>query len=147
MRRTLAAAAVLAVIASPALAAGSMSVPIDTSERVTLKGGAANVFVGNATIADVAIINRNTLVVTGKGYGQTNLLVLDSAGRTIFERMVQVSSASSGRMTLYRAASPSNYACGPSCEPVGETSGQGAAPAAAGAAAPAPAPSPAPPQP
>ena len=116
MRRTLAAAALLAVIASPALAAGTMMVSLDKSERVSLNGSAANIFIGNSSIADVAIINRNTLVVTGKGYGRTNILVLNGNGQIIMDRDVQVSPGNDGHMTLYRAGSPSNYACAPTCE-------------------------------
>ncbi len=116
MRRTLLAATILALIASPALAAGTLTVPLDRSQRVSLNGSAANVFIGNASIADVAIINRNTLVVTGKGYGLTNIMVLNTAGQTIFDREVQVSPGNGGQVTLYRAGSPSNYSCSPTCE-------------------------------
>jgi Flp pilus assembly secretin CpaC len=131
MRRTVLTVAAIAAIADPAFAAGTLSVPIDTSQLVSLKGAAASVFVGNAAIADVSVVNRNTIVVTGKGYGLTNLMVLNTAGRTIMERQVQVGAGSEGRMTLYRGSAASNFSCAGSCERIAEPGAQGTPAAAA----------------
>jgi hypothetical protein len=111
----IAAALIAAATASPALAE-RLIVSIDESTRVPLSGSAANVFVGNGSIADAMIIDRRNLVVVGRGYGLTNLLVVDGAGRTILNKQVMVAPADHGRMTLFRGSTANNYACGPTCE-------------------------------
>lgn len=93
-----------------------MTVQIDHSERVSLPGVAANVFVGNASIADAVIVDRRNLVVVGRGYGVTNLLVLDAAGRTILNREIQVSPGDAGRMTHFAGGTTQNFTCSPTCE-------------------------------
>ena len=62
----LALAAVTASSASWAQAS-TMNVEIDRSVRVRLTGGAASVIVGNPQIADVTVVDANTLFITGKG--------------------------------------------------------------------------------
>ena len=38
---------------------------------------------GNPMIADVTMLkDTNAMVITGKGFGQTNLIAIDSAGRS-----------------------------------------------------------------
>lgn len=116
----------LAAAGAPALA-DSMTVQIDHSARVALPGSAANVFVGNASIADAVIVDRRNLVVVGRGYGVTNVLVIDGSGRTLLDREIQVSPGNAGRVTVYQAASSNNYACSPTCERTpmpGESSSQ-----------------------
>jgi Flp pilus assembly secretin CpaC len=109
---------------------GTTVVQINHSQRLALSGAAAQVFVGNPAIADVAVVNHNTLMLTGKAYGLTNLQVLDHAGRTILNREVQVSANTAGAVTLYRGAKASNYTCAPACQSLdGGGSGGPAAPA------------------
>jgi len=113
----LAAFAALAAVASAAPAAADVTVvEIDHATRIKLNGAAASVFTGNASIADVAIINSNTMMVIGKGFGVTNVVALDGSGRTIMDRRVQVSPGADGRMTLYRGVVANNFACSPMCE-------------------------------
>ena len=119
MRRTLPALTAVAAaltIGSSALASGMTTVQIDQATRLPVSGSAASVFVGNASIADVAVVNSGTVMVIGKAYGLTNVVVLDRAGRTLMDRQVQVSPGNDGRMTLYRAAVPNNFTCSPTCE-------------------------------
>ena len=59
---------------------------------------AASVALGNATVADVTVSDAHTLLITGKAFGTTNLLVLDRNGQTILSdaarRLLQITSAS-----------------------------------------------------
>ena len=50
----------------------------------------STIVVGNPLIADVAVQSGGLVVVTGKGYGATNLIVLDRAGTVLMERSVVV---------------------------------------------------------
>lgn len=134
MRRLIFAAVLtLAAAAQPALAQMSIAVPIDQSRRLALPAAASDVAVGNPGVADVTVVDERNLLITGKGYGVTNVLALDKAGRTIFERMVVVSAPLEGRVSVYRGAALQEYACQTTCEKA--VSGQTAA-------APAPAPNP-----
>jgi hypothetical protein len=56
------------------------------------------------------------VVVTGKGYGATNLIVLDRAGTVLMERQVVVRGATDHTMTVYRGAERETYSCTPNCE-------------------------------
>jgi Flp pilus assembly secretin CpaC len=111
----LAAATMIAAAAGPALAAG-LEVHVDQSVRVALAGSASSVVVGNPSIADVSVVDDRTLLVLGKGYGVTNLVVLDHGGHVLYDRDVVVSSADDGRVSIWRGPTPTAYACSPRCE-------------------------------
>jgi Flp pilus assembly secretin CpaC len=113
--RSLILAAALTLAAAPALAQ-SIAVPIDQSRRIALPGAAADIAVGNPGVADVTVVDERNLLVTGKGYGVTNVLALDRAGRTLFDRMVVVSAAQEGVVSVYRGAALQQYACDTTCE-------------------------------
>ena len=46
--------------------------------------------IGNPMIADVSMQSGGLMVVTGKGYGVTNLIALDRNGATLMEKQVSV---------------------------------------------------------
>ena len=50
----------------------------------------STIVVGNPLIADVAVQSGGLVVVTGKGYGSTNLIVLDRTGSVLMERSIVV---------------------------------------------------------
>ena len=60
--------------------AADINVILDQAKLLKLPERVATIVVGNPLIADVALQSGGILVVTGKGYGVTNLIVLDRAG-------------------------------------------------------------------
>ena len=107
----------LALLATASQAgAPTLSVPIDQSARLLLPPGARDVMIGNPAIADLNVIDGRSVVVLGKGYGVTNLLVIDALGRTVLERQVVVSGPNSGRVSVIRGAKVDSYACAGGCE-------------------------------
>jgi Flp pilus assembly secretin CpaC len=123
-----------AAVSSPALAgAGPLAVHMDQSVAISLRGQAQSVVVGNPAIADVTVVDARTILVLGKGFGVTNLVVMDRAGRVLFNREIVVSAADAGRVSIWRGANASNYACSPRCER--EPGGASATPAPPAAAA------------
>jgi Flp pilus assembly secretin CpaC len=131
-RSRLAALAALALIAAaPGAVAqsGSLNVEIDQAARVQLRGPAGSVIVGNPQIADVTVVDSNTLYITGKGYGVTEVVAVDPIGRTVFQSQVVVTDgAGAGRVRVWRGAQATEMACGASCSPsVRGTSGPAAA--------------------
>jgi Flp pilus assembly secretin CpaC len=120
------AAAPLAAVAQT----GALNVEIDRSARVQLSGPASSVIVGNPAIADVTVVDANTLFIVGKGYGVTEVVAVDGLGRTLFQREIVVSGGSTGTVRVWRGAQATEMACGSSCAPSVRKS-QGAAPAVA----------------
>ena len=117
-RLWLAVAFVLAAGASPARAATDViAVTLDQAKIARLPHGAATLIVGNPMIADVTMLkNNNTMVITGKGFGQTNLIAIDAAGSLLEEQEIEVL-PSKGLVVLQSGSSRMSYACNPVCMP------------------------------
>ena len=114
----LASVAVLALPGSGLAQSARISVEIDQAQRVQLRGPAGSVIVGNPEIADVTVVDSNTLYITGKGYGVTEIVAVDSIGRTVFQSEVVVTAGSgSGRVRIWRGAQATEMACAASCSP------------------------------
>lgn len=105
-------------LSSAAQAAPSLVVPIDQSAALTLPRGTRDVLIGNPAIADVNVLSSGKVVVLGKGYGVTNLVVIDQLGRTVMDRQIVVS-APEGRVSVIRGPKIADYACGSGCEQMG----------------------------
>lgn len=131
---------VLTALAMPGAAlaqSAPLNVEIDQAMRVPLRAAAGSVIVGNPLIADVTVVDANTLYITGKGYGITEIVAVDAIGRTVFQRQVVVSDgAGSGRVRVWRGGQATEMACGTSCSATirgsagGGTAGGSSAPAA-----------------
>ena len=121
MRRSIIAglslAALLAAPSSSLAQARPLSVEVDHSTRVQLRGSAASVIVGNPAIADVTVVDANTLYITGKGYGVTEVIAVDGIGRTLFQGEVVVTASASGHVRVWRGAQATDMACAASCAP------------------------------
>ena len=115
MRRL--AALVLIAAALPGMAlAQALSVTIDQAQRLTISRPAKDVIVGNPAMVDVAILDEHHLLLTGKAYGVTNLLVTDALGRAILSRQMIVSAPEQNRVSVYRGGAVTSYACSGKCE-------------------------------
>jgi hypothetical protein len=121
--RSLALASILA-LAPVAVMAASLGVPLNQSVLVSLPAPAHNVFLGNPTVADVAMSDQRHVVVTGKAGGVTNMIVTDERGRTIFDRQIVVGATAGDRVSLINGGNVISYACAPACEQVGAAQGQ-----------------------
>ena len=112
--------ALLALAAAPSQAlaqARPLNVEIDHATRVQLRAPAGSVIVANPKIADVTVVDANTLFITGKGYGVTEVIAVDALGRALFQSQVVVSAGSAGSVRVWRGAQATEMACGTSCSP------------------------------
>jgi len=100
----------------PAAAAETLTVTVDQATVMKLPEKVATIVVGNPLIADVAVQSGGLVVVTGKGYGSTNLIVLDRAGAVLMERSVVVRGARDQSVQVYRGVERETYSCTPDCE-------------------------------
>jgi hypothetical protein len=114
-RSTIALTLLAALIAAAPAFAETLVVPIDHSARIAVQGSAASVVIGNPAVADVTVVDSHTLFVSGRGYGQTDVVVLDHSGRTIYSGEVIVAAAGSGRVSVYRGGDRTDMACAPTC--------------------------------
>jgi len=112
---------VMAVGASAPAQAGnaqSYTVELNKTEIVRLPGAAASIIVGNPKIADVTVQSSNLIFVVGRGYGETNLIILDAQGNTMMNADLQVvNTLPRNGVRLYNGKSRETYSCIPYCGP------------------------------
>jgi hypothetical protein len=92
-------------------------VMIDQASLVRLERPAAEIIVGNPSIADVAVQSGKVLIATGKSFGETNLIVLDAEGKVVVSRRLIVQEPRTGFVTLYRGPARQTLHCAPYCTP------------------------------
>jgi Flp pilus assembly secretin CpaC len=96
---------------------GPISVKASMARILRISAPAATVIIGNPGVADVTIQDPQTLVLTGKSYGTTNLIVLDTDGNPIADTMIEVVQSSADTMTVYQGGARTSLACAPVCQP------------------------------
>lgn len=97
--------------------AGELRARIDQATIIRLDSPGSEVIVGNPSIADVAVQSGRVLVVTGKSVGLTNLIVLNNAGKQIYENKVSVSVDPQHLVTVNKGVGRETYSCSPTCGP------------------------------
>ncbi|WEK03571.1 MAG: pilus assembly protein N-terminal domain-containing protein [Candidatus Devosia phytovorans] len=107
---------------APTLAQDAAGAPINVNVNMArilrINAAAATVIVGNPGIADVTIQDPQTLILTGKSFGQTNLIVLDARGEPIADTMIEVVQMQAGTVTVYQGSARTSLACAPICQSV-----------------------------
>ena len=102
---------------APARADDPISVNVDQAQIVTLPDRVATIVIGNPLIADATVQGGGILVVTGKGFGRTNLLALDRTGRVLMSKMVEVRGPGTDDIVVvYKGIERESYSCAPNCE-------------------------------
>ena len=97
--------------------ADTVSIRLDQAHIMQLPDRVATIVIGNPLIADATLQGGGVLVVTGKGYGSTNLVALDRAGRVLLSHTVQVLGASAQDMVVvYKGIERETYSCASDCE-------------------------------
>lgn len=97
---------------------------IDQASLVRLERAVAEIVVGNPSIADVSVQSGKVLIVTGKSFGETNLIVIDADGKVIVNRQLIVQEPRTGFVTMYRGPARQTLHCAPYCTPplvIGDT--------------------------
>lgn len=96
----------------------AVTVNVNMARVLRISSPAATVIIGNPGVADVTIQDPQTLVLTGKSYGRTNLIVLDAGGNPVADTLVEVVQNHAELMTVYEGNARTTLACAPSCQPV-----------------------------
>jgi Flp pilus assembly secretin CpaC len=112
-------AALVAGFAGSGAAAASRGVVVDVDRAkvVRMPDGAQTLIIGNPLIADVTMLKSNRLlVVTGKSFGTTNVILLDHTGNEVAEQTITVTPPMD-KLVVQRGGRRESYACAPDCAP------------------------------
>jgi Flp pilus assembly secretin CpaC len=111
----LAAVLLFAFLASHAFADEPLPVQLDQARIIKLPERAVTLVIGDPLIADVSLQPGGLAVITGKGYGATNVIVLDRTGAVLMERNVEVKGPPDRIVYVYRGVARNSYSCTPEC--------------------------------
>jgi hypothetical protein len=109
-----------------AFAGDPISVMIDRAKVMRISRPADTVIIGNPAIADASIQDNKTLIITGRSFGTTNLIVLDAQGQPIADELLTVAAPDDSLVTVYKRADRQTLSCNPECGPtlaIGDTPG------------------------
>ena len=76
----------------------------------------AKVIVGNAAVADATVADSTTIVLTGRAFGTTNLVLLDGDGNAIADERILVSIDEGNTVRVYKQTDRQVLSCTPNCE-------------------------------
>jgi Flp pilus assembly secretin CpaC len=111
-------AAALLLGASAAANETIISLSLDRATVIKAPANTATVVIGNPGIADVSVQKNGVMVLTGKSFGETNMIALNDKGEMISENWLRVRPAHrANQITVYKADQPETYACSPDCQP------------------------------
>lgn len=105
---------------APVAAAESapVSVQVNMARILRIDAPASTVIIGNPGVADVTVQDPQTLVLTGKSYGQTNLIILDASGTPIADTLIRVTQDTRDIVTMYAGNKRQSFNCEPICQSV-----------------------------
>lgn len=121
MRKIAGAAAVAATLTFlsgtvPALADAGINILMNQAKILKLSRPADTIVIGNPLIADASVQDASTIVLTGRGFGVTNLVVIDTDGMPILDEQIVVSRSTANSVRVYRRADVQTLSCTPYCE-------------------------------
>jgi hypothetical protein len=95
----------------------TLVVTIDQARVVNVPAGTEALVVGNAAIADLTLLKQGaTMVITGKGFGETNFIALDGDGKPLVQSLIRVVGGRNA-LLVQRGMGRESYACAPKCLP------------------------------
>ncbi|TCS07319.1 pilus assembly protein N-terminal domain-containing protein [Rhizobium sp. BK418] len=108
---------IAALTASTAFAQEDMlRVYMDHARVLKLDRPVSKVIVGNAKVADATVADAKTIVLTGRSFGTTNIVLLDGDGNAILDERILVSIDEGNTVRVYRQTERSVLSCTPNCE-------------------------------
>ncbi len=108
--------AVAVLAGAPARAEGGIPILMNEAKIVKLARPADTIVVGNPDIADASVQDATTIILTGKGFGVTNLVVMDETGAPIVDEQIFVSRQDARSVRIYRRSEVQTLSCTPYCE-------------------------------
>jgi Flp pilus assembly secretin CpaC len=127
---TLVKIAVALTVAVPAFAGIALAqedmlrVSMNHARVLRLDRPVSKVIIGNSKVADATVADANTIVLTGRSYGTTNLVLLDADGNAIVDERILVSIDEGNTVRVFRQTERSVLSCTPNCEEHSQNSGE-----------------------
>jgi Flp pilus assembly secretin CpaC len=110
----------LTLLTSLASAAGAaeemLNVYMNHARVLKLDRPVSKVIIGNSDVADATVADAKTIVLTGRSFGTTNLVVLDTDGNAIVDERILVSIDEGNTVRVFRQTVRSVLSCTPNCE-------------------------------
>jgi Flp pilus assembly secretin CpaC len=95
----------------------TLVVTIDQARVVKVPPGTETLIVGNAAIADLTLLKQGAgMIVTGKGFGETNFIALDGAGSPLTQSLIRVVGGRNA-LLVQSGLDRQSYSCAPQCLP------------------------------
>lgn len=108
---------IAALTASAASAQEDMlRVYMDHARVLKLDRSVSKVIVGNSKVADATVADARTIVLTGRSFGTTNIVLLDGDGNAILDERILVSIDEGNTVRVFRQTERSVLSCTPNCE-------------------------------
>lgn len=104
------------LLAAAPAQAEAIQVLMNQAKIVKLARPADTIVIGNPLIADASVQDASTIVLTGKGFGVTNLVILDTDGNPIVDEEIVVSRHFANSVRIYRRSEVQTLSCTPYCE-------------------------------
>lgn len=119
--KILGALPVMSIVLGPTLAATASAAEeivlnTDRSQIIVLDKAPATLVLGNPTVADVTL-NGKTLYLHPRGYGVTNLILLDDDGKKTGDYVLRVIFEDAYSISLYSPGGRQTYSCRKDCAP------------------------------
>lgn len=103
-------------LAGDASDAGGIILALDHARVMRVVGDVTTIIIGNPAIADASMPDPGTIVLTGKSYGETNMVMLDANGDILAEQMLRVTVRGQSLVSVYRGVQRTTLSCSPTCE-------------------------------
>ena len=103
--------------APQAARASDLVIKYDQSQILRLPTAVSEIIIGNPSIADVTVQSSKMLVVTGKSFGITNIIALDSQKNIIQDQRIVVQRDQSKVINVQLGAVRRSYNCSSQCNP------------------------------
>ena len=107
--------AMMLLSTAPLLAGPSINVGADHARIVSVAGTPSAVVVGNPMFADVSV-EQGVIILHGRNFGATNVIVLDVDGNQLAAFDVNVTSAGDRNISVYKAGHAFSSVCAPLCQ-------------------------------
>ncbi len=104
----------------------TMRVYMDHARVLKLDRPVSKVIIGNAEVADATVADARTIVVTGRNFGTTNLVILDQDGNAMVDERILVTIDEGNTVRVYKQTSRTVLSCTPNCERHAERKATGA---------------------
>lgn len=102
--------------AGQGLADEGIKVVMNEAKVLKLAEPADTIIIGNPEIADASVQDSRTVILTGKGFGVTNIVIIGTDDKPLLDDRIIVSRNTDKTLRIYRQANVTTLSCTPYCE-------------------------------